>query len=184
MNREAVATGPIPTKADYPRVIGFSLKQLGAQFDQRSGQSAPASRNQLAHARFGALEGVAQLVQIGDHGFAESAFDVSGRDSVMADQEGDVRHVLGIVAPHHLGENQVQRGGAEQPKPACRRARHRNEVLLPIAPEKDLVSSKEVGEVESLWTQLAVGDLLSVPEAFVSRESIQISQRNDGVHVL
>ena len=32
MNREAVATGPIPAKADSPRGTDFSQKQLGAQF--------------------------------------------------------------------------------------------------------------------------------------------------------
>jgi hypothetical protein len=31
MNREALATGPIPTKADDPRVTGFKQELLGTR---------------------------------------------------------------------------------------------------------------------------------------------------------
>ena len=102
---------------------------------------------QLTHQRLRALERVTQLDQIGEDNFGNRAFDLLWCDAIMADEERDVRHVLWIVAAHHLGEDQIGRGGAEESQPARRRMGDGNEVLFPIAAEEDLVGSEEMGDV-------------------------------------
>jgi hypothetical protein len=80
----------------------------------RSGASGSLPR-QLSHARLGALEGVTQFDEVRDYDLSESAFDLFRRDLVVPNQKGDVGHVLRVIAAHHLGEDQIEGGGAEQP---------------------------------------------------------------------
>ena len=119
----------------------------------------------FTHRRFRALERVAQLDQIGEDSFDKRAFDLLWRDVIVADEECNVRHVLRIVAAHHLGEDQIGRGGAEESQPARRRMGDGNEVLFPIAAEEDLVGSEEMGDVETFRTQFMVRLFLRFPEA-------------------
>jgi len=101
----------------------------------------------------------------------------------MADEERDVCHVLRIVAAHHLGEDQIGRGGAEEPQPARRRMGDGNEVSFPIAAEEDLVGSEEMSDVETFRAQFIVRLFLRFPEGFIGSQLIQICKGYDRVHV-
>jgi len=85
----------------------------------------------------------------GIHRVGNGAFDLVGRNAIMADHESNVRHVLRIVAAHHLGEDQVQGGGAEQTQPAHRQTSDWNEMLFPISTQENLVGSEKVSDVKA-----------------------------------
>src|SRR5688572_9359932 len=63
-------------------------------------RTAPAS--DVPHPRFGALESLAQFGQVGNDRAGKGAFDLLRCDAIVADHKSDVRHVLRIVAAHHL----------------------------------------------------------------------------------
>ena len=104
------------------------------------GEGCSTAGRQLTHARFGAFESFAQFHQVGKHRCSEGTFDLSRRDLIMADEESDIRQVLRIIAPHHFRQDQVERGRAKEPEPACRRAGESKEMLFPIVPEEQLIS--------------------------------------------
>ena len=122
---------------------------------------------QLAHQWLGALERIPQLHQIGNHGFSERAFDQRRREAVVADEERDVRQVLGVVASHHFGEDQIERGRTEQPQPAGGRTGDGNQVRFLIAAEENLIGFKQMRDVQTVFHQLPVGRFLRVPEITV-----------------
>ena len=100
-------------------IIYEELRELAVR-RATSGRSTELSRcgsslaRQLAHGWLRTLERVTQLDQVGQDNFGNRVFDMLWCDAIVADEERDVRHVLRIVAAHHLGKDQIERGGAEE----------------------------------------------------------------------
>ncbi len=56
----------------------------------------PASARQFTHPRLALLERIAQFCQLGDHRFGKGLVDLRRRHLIVADEKGDVSHVLGV----------------------------------------------------------------------------------------
>jgi hypothetical protein len=85
----------------------------------------------------------------------------------MANQKGDVFHVLGVVAAHHFGEDQVDGVWAEEFEPPGRGAEDGDDELLPIRAEEDLIFLEEMGDLEALLLELLVDRVTGIPKSFI-----------------
>ena len=75
-------------------------------------------------------------------------FELGCVQAIVADKEGNVRHVLRVIPAHHLGENQIECGWTEQPQPPSRWPRDRRNVPFPVAPQEDLICREQMRDVQ------------------------------------
>src|SRR5438067_1561983 len=101
--------------------------------------------------RFGAFESVAELDQIGDDSFGQSAVDLCRRKAVVPNHKRDVAHVLRIVASHHFSEDEIERRRPEQSQPPGWWLGNRNQMLFPSVTEEDLIGSEKMRDIKAHW---------------------------------
>ena len=139
---------------------------------------------QFEHSGLRFREGLAQFLQFRKNRFGQRGFHLCRRQPVMANEKQHVSQVLGVIATHHLGEDQVKGGWTKQLQPLRGRAGDCDKVLFPVATKEDLVGPEQMREVEALGAKLTVDRFLRLPETVVRRQRIEVAQRHDGVHVL
>lgn len=83
-----------------------------------------------------ALETIAEFDQLNGIHQREGLVQLGLRDSVMLDHEFRVGHVLRIIAPHHLGQNEVESRGPEKFQVPQGQPRDRNDLLKPALAQK------------------------------------------------
>ena len=95
----------------------------------------------------------------------------------------DVREVLRVRAAHHLGEDEVKVRPSEQLQ-VDKATWDGHPAIQSFGPEEHVRLCKQVGWVKAALGQFGIGGVAGVPELLVGMKLVELSQREDRVHVL
>jgi hypothetical protein len=103
---------------------------------------------ELEHHRFGFGEGITQFDEFDWLHSCEGFEQLRFCDAVMADHEFRVCHVLLVRAAHHLGQDQVNRVGAEQTKVAQRKPVDWENVGEPVVTQENSALGEQMRNIK------------------------------------
>ena len=136
------------------------------------------------HQRQGAGEGVVQFDDVGHTHVCEGGLHHRGGDAIVADHEGDVLHVLLILAAHHFRENEVDGVRAKEFEASRFGARDRHDVRLPVGAQEDLMFRKNMRDLKSLSLEAIIHGIPRRPKSLVVLERRQLDLPNDDIDIL
>ena len=136
------------------------------------------------HQRQSPRKGVVQLDHVGHTHVGKRGLHLLTGDPVVADEKLNIRHVLRIVAPHHLRENEIDRVGAEELQMPGRRAKNRKNVLVPVGAEENEVLREQMRDVKTARLEKLICSFHRIPEFPIGIKFLKLTYSEDRVDIL